>query len=121
MVKSKKSNILSGIPYGGVISGFGIVFVVLTIFTMILYATTSFDKKIQIKEKYITGYKGGSRYFVVDSDDNVYKLVDTWFLGEFDRGDDYGKITKGGTYRIKGYGIRVPIISQFPRIYKVTK
>lgn len=83
--------------------------------------TTSFEKKIQVKEKYMSGYKGGGRYFIVDSEDNVYQLVDIWFLGEFDRGSDYAKINKGETYTVKGYGIRIPVISHFPRIYDLSK
>lgn len=103
---------------------FFFIFLILftNIITFVLYMTTSFEKKIQIKDKYVGGgYKGGGRYFVVDSEDNVYKLVDTWFLGEFDRGSDYGKITKGETYTVKGYGSRIPMISHFPRIYDISK
>lgn len=91
------------------------------IVTFIEYMTMSFEKKIQIKEKYMSGYKGSGRYFVVDSENNVYKLVDVWFLGEFDRGTDFARINKGETYIVKGYGKRIPIISRFPRIYDVSK
>lgn len=126
---SKGSNSVSGLANYFAQSNYNVkwffffVFLILftNIVTFVLYMTTSFEKKIQIKEKYISGYKGGGRYFVVDSEDNVYKLVDTWFLGEFDRGSDYGKITKGETYTVKGYGIRIPVISHFPRIYDISK
>ena len=101
------------------ITGFIIIFLISTIISVILYFTTHFEKTIQVKEKYVQGFRRGGRYYIVDTDNNVYKLVDTWFLGEFDRGNDYAKITAGNSYKIKGYGVRIPFLSYFPKVYDV--
>jgi hypothetical protein len=90
-----------------------------TVISVGLYFSTHFEKTIQVKEKYVQGGRRGGRYFVVDTDNKVYKLVDTWYIGEFDRGDDYAKLTNGSSHKIKGYGVRIPFLRQFPRIYSV--
>lgn len=95
------------------------IFIIGALFTFILYTSTKFEKKITIKEKYMRGYRRQGDYFIVDTDNNVYRLADLWFIGEFDRGDDYAKIEDGKTYVIKGYGKRIPVISMFPRVYDI--
>ena len=96
------------------------LFIFSTVLGIVLYFTTHFEKTIQVKEKYVQGgRRGGGRYFVVDTDNNVYKLVDTWYIGEFNRASDYAKLTTGSSHKVKGYGVRIPVIGQFPRIYDV--
>lgn len=111
-------NVFKGEPYYYFLMGLSFIFIFSTVLGIVLYFTTHFEKTIQVKEKYVQGRRRGG-YFVVDTDNNVYKLVDTWFIGEFNRASDYAKLTTGSSHKVKGYGVRIPVIGQFPRIYNV--
>ena len=46
-------------------------------------------------------------------------MVDLWIKGEFNNADDYALLSIGKTYRVKGYGIRVPFLGMHNTIYSV--
>jgi hypothetical protein len=83
-----------------------------------LYFGTHFTKDITIKDKYIR-YRKSSNYNVVDSEGNIYKVDNVWFKGDFDRAEDYQRLEKGKKYNVTGYGIRIPMIDMYPKIYKI--
>ena len=87
------------------------------LFTVILYYSTKFTKKITIKEKYIRYRRKGSNYNIVDSLGHIYQIDNLWFKGDFNRAEDYHRLTIGKTYNINGYGIRVDMIDMYPKIY----
>lgn len=89
------------------------------IFNIIFVINTEFEKEITIKEKYITTDKNKIYYYVISTDDNIYNVVDVWWKGEFNSGDDYAQLNVGKTYRVKGYGIRVPFLSMHYKIYSM--
>ena len=89
------------------------------IFNIIFVIHTEFEKEITIKEKYITTNKNSVHYHIISSDDNIYNVVDLWWKGEFNSGDDYAQLNVGKTYRVKGYGLRVPFLSMNYKIYSV--
>lgn len=90
------------------------------IVSILMIYSTQFTKTITVKEKYIKPQgKNGSRYRIIDENGNNYELTDSIFLLEFDSADDYSKLQKGKTYKVYGYWFRFPILSWFPRIYKI--
>ena len=98
-----------------------IVFLIVINFIYIM--NTEFEKEITIKEKYIatsySRYSSTPNYFIVASDNKTYNIVNLWWKGEFDNSDDYAKLNVGETYRVKGYGIRVPFLSMYSNIYTI--
>ena len=100
-----------------------IVFLIVINFIYIM--NTEFEKEITIKEKYIatsySRYSSTPNYFIVSSDNKTYTIVNLWWKGEFDNSDDYAKLNVGETYRVKGYGIRIPLLSMHPNIYTIGK
>ena len=90
---------------------------------IIFYYSTSFEKDIIVKEKYISQVynKYGSTpiYYVVGSDDTTYQIVDMWWKFKFNNMDDYAKINIGKTYRVKGYGKRIPFLGAVYKIYDI--
>jgi len=91
---------------------------------IIFYYSTSFEKDITVKEKYtsqVYGKYGTSIpiYYVVANDDTTYKIVNMWWMFDFNDTDDYGKINIGKTYRVKGYGKRVPFLGMVHKIYDI--
>lgn len=82
---------------------------------------TKFTKTVTVTEKYVRpGYRK-SRYHFVDSENNNYILQDNLLLLEFDSADDYAKLQVNNTYKIHGYWFRLPLLSWFPSVYKVSK
>jgi len=98
-----------------------IVFLIVINFIYIM--NTEFEKEITIKEKYIatsySRYSSTPNYFIVASDNKTYNIVNLWWKGEFDNSDDYAKLNVGETYHVKGYGMRVPLLSMYYNIYSV--
>jgi len=58
-------------------------------------------------------------YYIISTDNKIYNIVDVWWKGEFNNADDYAQMNVGKTYRVKGYGIRVPFLSIHYKIYSV--
>lgn len=96
-----------------------IFLIVLTLLTPIIYLLSNFNKKITIKDKYIRYRKRSSNYHIVDSEDNIYLVDNLWFLGDFNRAEDYNKLEKGKSYNISGYGYRLGMLDMYPKIYKI--
>ena len=102
----------------------GCIIIFSIIFPIIFNYNTSFEKDITVKEKYI-GRKGGSRgkssniYYVVASDDTTYEIVNMWWKLDFNELDDYAKLNVGSTYRVKGYGKRIPFLGMVHKIYDI--
>jgi hypothetical protein len=116
MSKSNFENIL--IKLG--ITGF-LIFIIL--FPIIFYYSTSFEKDITIKEKYISQagkYGNTPIYYVVANDDTTYQIVNMWWKFDFNTIDDYGKLNIGKTYRVKGYGKRIPFLNMVHNIYDIS-
>ena len=67
--------------------------------------------------KYVRTTRRSSRYHLVDQKDENYRVNNLWFKGDFNRGDDYGLLKEGNTYKVKGYGIRVPVLNMYKNIY----
>ncbi len=89
--------------------------------TIVLYNTSSFEKVVEVKEKYIRYRRRSSNYHVVDTDDNIYQIGNLWFKGDFDRAEDYAKLKVGSKYKVKGYGYRVPLLDMYKKIYHLEK
>ena len=90
-------------------------------YTVVVFYTTRFEKVITVKEKYIRYRRRSSSYNVVDVENNVYQMGNLWFLGDFNRSNDYAQMNTGGTYRVKGYGYRSGFFDKYQTIYDVQK
>jgi len=96
------------------------LFVFVLSYDLILQLTTKFTKTITIQDKYIVpSYKGRTKYTVVDKDFNVYTIDNAVTRGEFDKASDYSRVQIGQTYKVEGYGVNLPSIGVFKRIYKI--
>ena len=89
-------------------------------YDLILQLTTKFSKTITVQDKYIVpSYKGRTRYTIVDKDFDVYTIENAVTRGQFDKASDYSRIQIGQTYKVQGYGVNLPSIGVFKRIYKI--
>jgi len=89
-------------------------------YDLILQLTTKFSKTITIQDKYIVpSYKGRTKYTVVDQEFNVYTIENAVTRGQFDKASDYSRIQIGQTYKVQGYGVNLPSVGVFKRIYKI--
>lgn len=95
-------------------------YIVYTLFQLIAVFATSFEKEIEIREKYVKSGKTPI-FCVIDSEGNTYIIVDRLILLEFNSGDDYAMMKEGGKYNVKGYWFRFPVLSWYPQIYAVKK
>jgi hypothetical protein len=93
------------------------------IFPIILYFALPFDDVITIKDKYTEsrGRSGGIKYHIIDTNNKIYLVDNTWFTGDFSRAEDYNFMDKGGKFRVQGYGKRVDFLGWYPIITKVSK
>ena len=85
----------------------------------ILFFNTQFEKTITVSNKY--HLQRASRYHLIDQNNENYRVTNVWFKGDFDRGYRYGMFLEGNTYKVKGYGIRIPVLNMYKNIYNVEK
>jgi len=88
-------------------------------FNLILFYNTEFEKEITIKEKYVVNYKSNFNYYIISTENKIYNISNVWWKGDFNNAEDYAQLNVGKTYRVKGYGIRVPFLSIHYKIYSV--
>jgi hypothetical protein len=84
---------------------------------------TRFDSVITIKSK-MPYSQGGGRYLsvsnvVMDENGNAYSIYNVLLLMHFTSAEVWASLEEGKKYRVKGYGIRVPILGWFPNITSV--
>jgi len=90
------------------------------VFNSILIHNTKFEKEIIIKEKYVVATNNNRlAYFVISNDNIIYNIVYLGIKGVFKSANDYALLSIGKTYRVKGYGIRVPFLGMHNTIYSV--
>ena len=59
--------------------------------------------------------------YLVFTDDQTYKNVDSPAYLKFNSSDLQGKLIQGGRFHIEYYGLRIPITSQYKNIIKAEK
>jgi hypothetical protein len=96
------------------------MYIVYKLLQIIAVFATSFEKEIEVREKYVKPGKK-TEFSVIDSEGNTYLIVDRFILMEFNSGDDYAMMKVGGKYKVKGYWFRFPLLSWYPQLYAVEK
>ena len=77
---------------------------------------TKFEKTITINNlDYYRGSKTGLN-LITDTNGNVYVISNSFLQGFFTGPELYSSLKEGKTYNIKGYGIRIPILSSYQHI-----
>ena len=49
----------------------------------------------------------------------VYQVSNVWWRADFNNEEDWHALDIGKTYRVKGWGYRVPLFGMYPNIYKI--
>jgi hypothetical protein len=77
---------------------------------------STFEKVITVKEKYsmMSGKYGNN--VITDSDGNVYSISNSMYHNFFTAAELFTKISIGQTYKVNGFGYRIPFLSKCPNI-----
>jgi hypothetical protein len=87
--------------------------------TILLYIFTYFEKTITINDK--ISYSSG-KYMnntIIDENGIVYSITNSLPLLYFTSAEVFLKLEKGKTYRVTGYGLRIPILGMFPNLLSI--
>ena len=76
--------------------------------------------KVLDKERIITS-GGHSSYYLVFTDKETFMNADCWFRLKFNSSDLQGFIQRGKVYKFVVYGFRIPFLSKYRNILKVTE
>ena len=119
-MKKSKSNIFKNMNmmyvYFGIIA---LLIIIPIIINLVLFHTNQFEKEIVVTEKYTRYRKKESNYNIVDDNGIIYKIDNVWFKGDFNRAEEYAKIKENKKYTVKGYGVRLPFLDMYHKIYDV--
>lgn len=98
---------------------FLVVFFLIT--SMVYSYFTVFEKIITVKEKdsMRTGKYG--KNIISDTDGNVYTIENSMFYDFFTAMELFTKIELNQSYKVKGFGYRIPILGMYPNIIKASK
>jgi hypothetical protein len=111
---------MDGVRY--IVMIFIIVVILSFVASIFKFFFMSFEKDITVKDKYTeAGNRSSIKYFIIDTNNNIYNVDNVWFIGDFNKAEDYNMIEKGGNYKVKGNGLRVDWLGWFPMIYKIRK
>ena len=83
-------------------------------------STREVTTKINDKDRVCKSTDSGSDCeYLIFTDAGTFKVADTLFFGNFKSSDVYGKIERGGTYKMRVVGWRVGFWSMYPNVIKV--
>ena len=96
---------------------FFFIFIILLIFIF-----TKFKKEITIQHKYtVNSLFNKSKYYIVDTNNNVYLIGNNLFSLQFNKTDKYNLINMNEKYKVYGYGFRIHFLNMYPKIYDLKK
>lgn len=98
------------------------VIIIGIVLTITLQLGSAFEKEITIAKKYtaIGGVRYAyTKYMIVATDGNIYQVSNVWWRADFNNEEDWHALDIGKTYRVKGWGYRVPLFGMYPNIYKI--
>lgn len=100
-------------------------FILLVVFflvtTMVYSYFTSFEKTITVKEKDSVRTGKYGKNIIADTDGNVYSIANSVFYDFFTAMELFTKIELNQTYKVKGFGYRIPIFGIYPNIISASK
>lgn len=96
---------------------FGSFFVGLILVFYLYYFSTRFTSVITVKKDDIVKTNGRyARNMIGAESGAVYKVSTNILIGAFSATELLNRIEEGRTYRITGYGRRVPVLGMYPTI-----
>lgn len=104
--------------YGILVYAFPILFFGYVSYCGLYYGTeTNITATVTGKER--VNYEKSGKYLIF-TDNETFECTDAMFVGKFNSSDMYGNIQKDSTYRFKVVGWRIPFLSSYRNIIKVT-
>lgn len=76
---------------------------------------TIFQKEIVIEEKNTYGSSANNQK-ISDTDGNVYVVENSLYMMQWESIELFNKLDVGKKFKVKGYGIRVPMLGIIPNI-----
>lgn len=99
-----------------------IFLVVFFLVTSIVYSYfTSFEKIITVKEKDSVRTGKYGKNIVSDTDGNVYTIENSILYDFFTAMELFTEIELNQSYKVKGFGYRIPILGVYPNIISASK
>lgn len=101
-----------------------IIFLILgLLFSLFIGYLNYQEKDIIVKDKYIKNEASGKSsrgvYYIVDNENNTYKISDLFFIFKFNSTDLYNSLDIGHKYKIKTTGFRIQFFSMYENINEI--
>lgn len=99
------------------------IFFVLASFFWVYYFLTRFETDITIKREVVKGNRSG-RYnmnLIASEDGRIFQLQNHAFILYFDSSEVIVRLQPGKSYRVRGFGRRVPPLGMYPQITGIVK
>lgn len=98
-----------------------IVLIILSVSYSLVLRSTVEQHEITVKDKRIKYKDDNAKYLISDTDGNVYSVEDSiWFL-TFDASNRYAKLQIGKSYIVTTVGWRIPLLSMYKNIIKISE
>jgi hypothetical protein len=102
-----------------------IFFIISIIFQILLIIFTRFERVITINQNLTYGSGGGRSVsvnnMISDKEGRVYRVRNVLLLLHFTAAEVQAILEEGQTFKVKGYGLRIPFLGMYPTITKAEK
>ena len=95
-------------------------FVIYIILIAILTFSNHFSRTITVKEKTNYGVARSVSNIIMDTNGNVYTVMNMYLVLNFNAANDFASLEVGKTYHVSGYGISIPFLQMFPNINEIS-
>jgi hypothetical protein len=88
---------------------------------ILLILFTRFEKTITVESNLAYGGNRSIGNVISDKEGNIYKIRNVTLLLHFRAAELQAMLKPGETFKVKGFGVRVPFLGMYPTIYDVEK
>jgi len=88
---------------------------------ILLILFTRFERTITVESNLAYGGNRSIGNVVSDKEGHIYKIRNVALLLHFRAAEIQAMLKPGETFKVKGFGIRVPFLGMYPTIYDVQK
>jgi hypothetical protein len=99
----------------------GISLIGLPTANLVYLMTTRNSDTVEVKSKYQDVQHGHTHYQFTGTNDKIYNIPHSVWMWQWDVQEKWTRLNPGSKYNIHYWGVRIPALGLFPRVYRVSE
>lgn len=93
--------------------------VVASVLMWLILRVMTFTRTLTVTRTYTSGRN--NQMFVVADDGTVYRYGNDMITGDWNAAEEWGSLVPGAKVKVRGHGVRVPVLGLFPTVTAIER